>query len=76
MNTSPKIHVGNFIAKPGETYDFTEVTGTLDASGAPPAKTAAQIFAELEAEMEQVTQKHITALHLAFAKAEAAHKTA
>ena len=54
---------------------FASLSGLPDVEPvAPPAKTAAQIFAELEAAMEQVTQKHIAALHLAFAKAEAAHK--
>ena len=33
MNNS-KTHIGNLIAKPGTRYDFEEITGSLDASGA------------------------------------------
>jgi hypothetical protein len=34
MKTEQKIYSGNLIAKAGVIYDFTEITGTLDASGA------------------------------------------
>ena len=34
MKTEQKIHNGNLQAKAGVIYDFTEITGTLDASGA------------------------------------------
>ena len=35
MNTpKPKIHKGDLYAEAGKTYDFEEITGSLDASGA------------------------------------------
>ena len=35
MNSpDPKIHTGNLTALPGKVYDFTEITGSIDARGA------------------------------------------
>ena len=33
-NTKKLIHEGDLVAQPGVTYDYQEITGTLDASGA------------------------------------------